>query len=180
MKTQGRGFVADERGANHPRRKNQLYDIQLYGVLHEDHEKIRDLFLRIEKSDSSQVDTRQELFTKLEGELQIHMEAEERFFYTALEQHDGARPRVLESYEEHQVAKSVIGAFTSLAVDDERWPAKLKVLRQLFLQHIDAEEHELFHLGQELLSSQQLQVIVTRVQEFKREPRKNAGKLEAS
>jgi hemerythrin-like domain-containing protein len=145
---------------------------ELFDTLREDHEKIRELFKSIEKSSSTQIDLRKELFTRLEEALLAHMEAEERFFYTALEPHDEARPMVLESFEEHQVARIVIGTFNSLAVDDERWPAKVKVLSQLFRRHVDEEEHELFEVAKKVLGKDQFRGIVAKVQELKREPKK--------
>jgi hemerythrin-like domain-containing protein len=145
---------------------------ELFELLRRDHEKFRELFRKIEKSSSKQVAARQEFFTQLEQDLRAHMEAEERFFYTALEQHDESRPKVLESFEEHQVARMLIGAFNSLAVDDERWPAKFKVLSGLLKRHLDEEEQYLFTLAQKVLSREQFPGIVAKVRELRRELRK--------
>lgn len=150
---------------------------ELFEMLRRDHETVRELFKRIEKSTSAQVALRQELFTELEHELLLHMEAEERFFYTALEQHDAARAGALVSYEEHQVAKSIIGAFNGLAVDDERWPAKLRVLSQQVRRHVDEEEHELFRAAKKVLGHDQFLGIAAKVQELRRE---RGGGREAS
>jgi hemerythrin-like domain-containing protein len=98
-----------------------------------------------------------------------HLEAEERFFYTALEPHDRARHLVLVGFEDHQVARIVIGNFNSLAVDDERWPAKLKVLSELTRRHVDEEEHELFDVAKKVLRDDQFLGITARIQEHKRE-----------
>jgi hemerythrin-like domain-containing protein len=142
---------------------------ELFDLLREDHEKARELFKGIEKSSSTQVELRKELFTRLEQELLSHMEAEERFFYTALEPHDRARHLVLVGFEDHQVARIVIGNFNSLAVDDERWPAKLKVLSELTRRHVDEEEHELFDVAKKVLRDDQFLGITARIQEHKRE-----------
>ena len=163
MKTHGK---QEESGAG--KGKTELFEL-----LRQDHERVRELFKRIEKSSSTQVEMRKELFVRLEQELLIHMEAEERFFYTALEQYDVVRAKVLESFEEHLVARLVIGAFNSLAVDDERWPAKLKVLSQLIRTHVAEEEHELFKMAKKVLDNGQFLGIVTKIQELRHEP-KNA------
>ena len=76
---------------------------------------------------------------------------------------------MLECFEEHLVTRSVIGTFNSLAVDDERWPAKLKVLSRLFRHHVEEVEHELFKLAHKLLENDRCLEILGRVQEFKRE-----------
>jgi hemerythrin superfamily protein len=168
MKTHDNDAHLEEPGTGGTQGKTALFDF-----LREDHEELWNLFKKLAKSSSKEVGTRQELFTQLERRLLNHMEAEERFFYTALEQVDESRPRVLESYEEHLVARTVIGAFSSLAVDDERWPAKLKVLSRLFRQHADEEEHELFPLAKKVLNRDQFQGIVIKVQGLRRDSRQN-------
>ena len=145
---------------------------ELFELLRQDHQEFKELFKQIEKSGHSQVKLRQELFSQLEGALLLHMEAEERFFYTALEQQDESRPLALESFEEHLVARTLIGSFNSLAVDDERWPAKMKVLGRLMRQHAEQEEHEMFKLAKKVLNNDQFKAIVAKVQELKYDPKK--------
>jgi hemerythrin-like domain-containing protein len=147
-------------------------ELELFDLLRRDHDSARDLFNRIEKTSNKEIETRQELFTQLEQQLLIHMEAEERFLYTALERYDESRPKALEGYEEHLVARTIIGAFISLAVDDERWAAKLKVLRELVRHHMDEEEHDLFKVAKTVLGKEQIQGITAKVQDLKREAKK--------
>jgi hemerythrin-like domain-containing protein len=166
MKTHGNNVHDEDTGRSHG--KAELFDL-----LRRDHEELRDLFKKIAKSGNDEVDIRKELFTQLERGLLNHMEAEERFFYTALEQVEESRLRVLESYEEHQLAKTIIGSFTSLAVDDERWPAKIRLLSRLFRQHVDEEEHDLFKLAKKVLSRDQFHGIATKVQELRHDSRQS-------
>jgi len=72
------------------------------------------------------------------------------------------------------VAKSMIGAFNGLAVDDERWPAKLRVLSQLVRRHEDEEEQELFKVAAKVLGNDQFLGIAAKVQDLRRE--RNARK----
>jgi hemerythrin-like domain-containing protein len=164
MKTHGTELEPQERAAGRSK------GTELFDLLLQDHEILRELFKKIEKSSSSEAETRKKLFTELERELLAHMEAEERFIYTALEQHDASRFQALEAFEEHQVARMVVGSFNSLAADDERWPAKLKVLSRLVRRHQDEEEHELFKTAKKVLNKDQLMGIAAKVQELGREP----------
>ena len=141
-------------------------------LLKQDHEKTRYLFDRIEKTGRKATANLQKLFTELQDELEIHMEGEERFFYSALEQHDEAREKVLESYEEHQVAKTLLGTFTSLAVDDERWGAKLQVLNEIIEHHLQEEEKEVFKLAKKALDRNQMIEMAVQFMRHKREGRK--------
>lgn len=141
-------------------------------LLKQDHEKVRYLFDRIGKSGRKETSTLQKLFTELKDELEIHMEGEERFFYSALEQHEEAREKVLQAYEEHQVAKTLLGTFTSLAVDDERWRAKLQVLDEIVEHHLKEEESEVFKLARRDLERNQMLEMAIMFMRHKREGRK--------
>jgi hypothetical protein len=60
-------------------------EMTVFEVLKEDHEKARYLFGKIEKSGRKEVAALQKLFAQLQEELEVHMEGEERFLYSALE-----------------------------------------------------------------------------------------------
>jgi hemerythrin-like domain-containing protein len=144
----------------------------LFALLHQEHQRTRELLDRLGASAPTEVGTRQALFKQLEQDLLTHMEAEERFLYSELEQREAARPRTLEAFEEHLAARNVLGTFTSLAVDDERWGPKLRVLDGLLRQHMDAEEDELFVMARELLRPELLEEIEARVWRQKEEAAK--------
>ena len=150
----------------------QLEGRTIIDLIKQDHEKTRSQFEKIMSSGKKEVSGRQKLFTQLEEELQVHMEGEERFFYPALEQHEEARDKTLEAYEEHQVAKTMLGTFKSLAVDDERWRAKLNVLHEVVEHHLQEEEKEIFKLARKALDKNQMQEMAVQFQRHKREGRK--------
>lgn len=147
-------------------------ELTIFDVLKQDHEKARYLFDKAEKSGKKQIAALQKLFTQLEEELMLHMEGEERFFYSALEKNEEIRDMVLRSYEEHQVAKTLIGTFTSLAVDDERWAAKMQVLSEIVEHHMQEEEREVFKLARKALGKEQQHEIAMMFQRSKREGRR--------
>lgn len=147
-------------------------EMTIFEVLKQDHEKARYLFDKIGKSGRKDVSSLQKLFAQLEEELDIHMEGEERFVYTALEQSDEIRDLVLQAFEEHQVAKTLLGTFKNLAVDDERWMAKINVLQEIVEHHMQEEEHEMFKMGRKFLNKDQMHEIALQFQRSKREGRK--------
>jgi len=158
---------AGEKGAVHGKMEMNIFDL-----LKQDHEKVRYLFDRIEKSGKKDLSALQKLFSQIEDELAVHMEGEERFFYTALERNEEAREKVLEAFEEHQVAKTLLGTFTSLAVDDQRWKAKMSVLHENVEHHMQEEEREMFKMARKVLDKNQVQEIAVQFQQHKREGRK--------
>lgn len=147
-------------------------EMTIFDVLKQDHEKARYLFDKAEKAGKKEISTLQKLFSQLEEELELHMEAEERFFYSALEQDQEMRDKVLQAFEEHQVAKTMLGTFQALAVDDERWVAKMKVLGEIVEHHMQEEEREVFKMARKALGKEQQHEIAMAFQRSKREGRK--------
>lgn len=147
-------------------------ELTIFDVLKQDHEKARYLFDKAGKAGKKEIATLQKLFAQLEEELMVHMEGEERFFYSVLEQNDEIRDKVLQAFEEHQVAKTLIGTFKALAVDDERWTAKLQVLNEVVEHHMQEEEREVFKLARKALGKEQQHDIALQFQRNKREGRK--------
>jgi iron-sulfur cluster repair protein YtfE (RIC family) len=150
----------------------QLEGRNIIDLIKQDHEMTRALFEKVQNSGKREVAARQKLFTQLEEDLQVHMEGEERFLYPALEQHEEARDKVLESYEEHQLSKTMLGSFKSLAVDDERWKAKLSVLHEVVEHHMKEEEREVFKLARKALDKHQMEQIALQFLQHKREGKK--------
>ena len=130
-------------------------EIDLIELLQKDHGLLIARFRKIEKSSKKEI----RLFAQVEKDLKTHMEGEERFFYTLLEQHQQARQRVLESYEEHYISKLIFSTFNSQALDEERWAAKIKVLVEFLEHHMKEEEKQLFPLAPNLLKKEELQRI---------------------
>lgn len=147
-------------------------EMTIFEVLKQDHEKARYLFDKAQKTGKKEISSLQKLFSQLEEELELHMEGEERFFYSALEQNEETRDYALKAFEEHQVAKSMLGTFQALAVDDERWIAKMKVLGEIVEHHMKEEEQEIFKLAGKVLGKEQQHEIAMAFQRSRREGRK--------
>ena len=113
-------------------------------LLEEDHKKVKKLMGEIEPTTERGVKTREELFTKLRGELEVHEAIEEEIFYPALKEHPKAKDLVLEAYEEHNVVDMVMGEIEDVAYDDETWGAKFTVLKENLEHHIEEEESDMW------------------------------------
>lgn len=145
----------------------KLIGLSLFELLTQDHDRVMLLFSRLENEDKHDINVALKLFTQIEEELKVHLEGEERFFYTALESHEEVTEKILQSYEEHLIIKTIMGAFNSLALDDQRWRAKLKVLKELVEIHIKQEE-ELLAAARALLDKDQVREITEQFCELKK------------
>lgn len=144
----------------------------LFALLKEDHKKVKSLFAKIEKNGDDD-GAMQETFAQIQHELEVHMQGEEQFIYPAVQEEvegdEEDKEKVLEAYEEHHVAKGVLAEIIDLPEDDERWKAKVKVLKEIVEHHIEEEEEELFKVIRQALDKQRLQQIENQMRELKEE-----------
>lgn len=62
-----------------------------FTLLKADHDKVGKLLERIDETTERDVKTREELFTQVKSELDLHAQIEETIFYPALEEADATR-----------------------------------------------------------------------------------------
>ena len=147
-------------------RKTGSQASKLFKLLKDDHARVLDLFEQVEENGSDAAQA-QELFDRIQKELQVHMTGEEKFFYPALEQDEEARDQVLEAYEEHNVVKTVLKQFGRQSAGGERWMAKVKVLKELVMHHVKEEEREMFKTARGALDVEQSEDILQRIEQAK-------------
>jgi hemerythrin superfamily protein len=124
-------------------------------LLKKDHDAVKKLFARFEKSPSKA------LADRIVRELSIHSAIEEQLFYPAVrqaadqEELEEADEQVLEALEEHHVAKWLLAEIDKMDEDDERFEAKCMVLFESVRHHIKEEEGPLFRFVRRLLPKAQ-------------------------
>jgi hemerythrin-like domain-containing protein len=138
-------------------------------LLTDDHDKMRKLLDELETTTERGVKTREELFSKIKGELTIHEIIEEEIFYPALKEHPKAKDIVLEGYEEHHVVDTVMAELEDLPVDDESWGAKAKVMKENVEHHMEEEEGEMFQKARQVFDRDELEALGTRMERRKTE-----------
>ena len=111
-----------------------------------DHNRVRGLISRYKDADEAD-DTNEasQLADAIIRELNVHMVAEESVFYQAVKKRTNEiKDDVDEGYEEHHVAKVLIGEIQDLKPGSDPWVAKMTVLIESVEHHVDEEEDELF------------------------------------
>ena len=138
-------------------------------LLKEDHDKVRKILEDLDSTTERGVKTREELFTKVKRELEVHESVEEEIFYPALKEHPKAKDLVLEAYEEHHVVDMVMAEIAGLPFDDETWGAKCTVMKENVEHHIEEEEGEMFKQARQVFSKEELGDLGARMQARKEE-----------
>jgi hemerythrin-like domain-containing protein len=133
-------------------------------LLKEDHDKVKKILEDLDSTTERGVKTREELFTKIKRELEVHESIEEEIFYPALKEHPKAKDLVLEAYEEHHVVDMVMAEIADVPFDDEKWGAKCTVMKENVEHHIEEEEGEMFKQALQVFSKEELEELGVRMQ----------------
>jgi iron-sulfur cluster repair protein YtfE (RIC family) len=110
-----------------------------FTLLKDDHEKVAGILEKIDETTERATKGREELFTQLKSELDIHTRIEEEILYPTLEEYEETRAISLEAYEEHAVVKQLLEELSSQPKDDEQWTAKFTVLKENIEHHVEEE-----------------------------------------
>lgn len=147
-----------------------------FKLLKSDHEKVAGILEKLEGTTERALKTREELFTQLKTELDIHAGIEERIFYPVLEKAEESRDITLEAFEEHRLVKQLLGELEAEAKDDEKWTAKFTVLKEQIEHHVEEEEGEMFKKARKVLSEEEIKELGARMEKAKGEQKAAAAR----
>ena len=140
-------------------------------LLEADHARVKALFSDAEKLSDRAHAARAKLFEKIDRELTVHTQIEEKIFYPAFKaktkNNSDERDEVLEAYEEHAAAKALIAKLARLEPSDETYKAKLQVLSEMISHHVKEEENEMFPEARRLLGGDELVELGEQLQAMK-------------
>jgi hemerythrin superfamily protein len=145
-------------------------------LLTEQHDEVEDLISQLEDSDDA--DEKEDLFRTLADKIAAHSAMEEKIFYPSVMGAETAE-LLLEATEEHLSVKRVLADMLEMDGDDDRFDAKLTVLKEHIRHHArDEEEGKLFPILRRQLSEEQLAGLGNECLAFfemmlEREPRMN-------
>jgi iron-sulfur cluster repair protein YtfE (RIC family) len=136
-------------------------------LLKSDHEKVAGLMEKIDGTTERALKTREELFTQLKTELDIHAEIEEKIFYPVLEKADETHDITLEAFEEHRLVKQLLNELAAEPKDADTWTAKFTVLKEQVEHHVEEEEDDMFKKARKVLSKEEIEELGTRMEKAK-------------
>ena len=139
-----------------------------FTLLKADHKKVAGILEKIDETTERATKGREELFTQLKNELDVHTRIEEEILYPALEEYEETRAIALEAYEEHALVKQLLAELASAPKNDEEWTAKFTVLKENIEHHVEEEEGEMFKKARKVLSEDEIEELGDRLQEAKR------------
>ena len=119
-----------------------MEEMSAIDLLEEDHRQVEDLFDEYEKVED--VSEKEQLALKICMALQVHTRIEEEIFYPAARETIEKPELIDEAIVEHASAKQLISEIEDMEPGEELYDAKVKVLQEQVLHHVEEEEGELF------------------------------------
>jgi hemerythrin-like domain-containing protein len=138
-------------------------------LLKEDHDKVKKMLEELDSTTERGVKTREELFTKVKQELQVHESIEEEILYPALKDHPKTKELALEAFEEHHVVNMVMAEIEGVPFEEETWGAKFTVMKENLEHHIEEEEGEMFKQAKQVFDNDELAQLGERMAARKQE-----------
>lgn len=132
-------------------------------LLAKDHAEVKKMLEELDDTTERAIKTREQVFTKLRTDLEVHEAIEEEIFYPALKDHPKTRDIAMEGYEEHHVVDTVMGEMLELEVSDETWTAKFTVMKENLEHHIEEEEQEMFAQARQVFDRDELDALGDRM-----------------
>ena len=115
-------------------------------LLKRQHEEVRDVLERIIAEDDAKESRL--LLGQLSSALRLHMLIEEKVVYPAAARafagDEDDEETILESYEEHAVARRCLEVLEGTTPSDRRFVVRAKIAMEILEKHIEEEENEMF------------------------------------
>jgi len=123
-------------------------------LLTQQHDEVEQLISELEDSDDGE--EKLELFQELADKVAAHSAIEEKLFYPSV-MTDDTEEQLLEATEEHLAVKRVLADLLAMEATDDRFDAKLSVLKEQIRHHSrDEEEGKLFPKVRTMFSKDEL------------------------
>ena len=138
-------------------------------LLKQDHKEVKDLLSEMSETTDRAAKKRAQLFETCRTALLAHSHAELETFYKPLLKEGDDPDALLEAEVEHQVVERLLDDISSTEPTDEKWLAKITVLKELIEHHVEEEESEIFKAARKAFDKSQLEEMGARFDALKKE-----------
>jgi hemerythrin-like domain-containing protein len=121
-------------------------------LLKHQHDEVKAVFKKLEDKEGHA----KTLVEKLANSLSAHMVIEQELFYPAILAVD--EDLVLESYEEHAVARFALKRLIKTNPSDQTFIARVTTLKELIEHHVEEEENDLFPKAEKALGDRSIEL----------------------
>lgn len=145
--------------------------------LNQDHERVEQIFAKLQESGAGARKTREKLCQQLIQELKAHTRFEERVFYPAVrESGDGAGQIVRHAIDEHRQVERMLLRLEKMDVTSTEFMELLGEIQESVQKHVREEEDEIFPLAEKSIEDQDAVEMAVRHDKMVRDFRQHASR----
>lgn len=126
----------------------------IFESLRQDHDLHRELLDKLVET-SGDTEDRKRLYLRLKHELEIHADAEERYFYKPLIDSDKTQDQARHGIAEHHEIDELLEKMDETDYSSPAWLGYAKELKAQMEHHYKDEEHEFFQMAGKVFHAQQ-------------------------
>ncbi len=138
-------------------------------------DQANELFVQLLETSNDAVELRERLFSDLRQELELLASLQEEHLFPVLEQNPEAADLVRGARDDHQQTRALLNELGTTPKDSDEFLAKMAELRTVFQQHIRNDKNELLPVVLKVLSEEEVEAVVEKVEEEVAETRQAAA-----
>ncbi|MFL4994748.1 MAG: phasin family protein [Microvirga sp.] len=138
-------------------------------------DQANELFAQILDTSHEAVEFREQLLAALSQELELLASLQEQHLFPVLEQNPETADLVRGARDDHQQTRALLNELAATPKDSDAFLAKVAELRQVFQQHIRNDKNELLPVVLKVLSEEEVEAVVEKVEEEVAETRQAAS-----
>ncbi len=132
----------------------------IYTILKQEHREVKKGLNNILKK-------KIENFEKISKQLMMHMEGEEELIYPAMIDFPTLKEMIIEAKEEHKHARMINEDLLKMAMEEEEFMPKLKVMKEMVEHHIEEDEDKIFTKAKKVISKEMEKDMAQSYEDFK-------------
>ena len=140
-------------------------------------DQANELLAQILDTSNEAVELREQLLAALSQELELLASLQEQHLFPVLEQNPETADLVRGARDDHQQTKALLNELAATPKDSDAFLAKVAELRKVFQQHIRNDKNELLPVVLKVLSEEEVEAVVEKVEEEVAETRQAASEL---
>jgi iron-sulfur cluster repair protein YtfE (RIC family) len=121
--------------------------MDVYQILMQDHQLIQQIFSEIEQTGDGEVERREQLFERLQKELEDHAVVEEEIFYPEIGTYPETLELVADAFDDHAEFGAILQEIFEMRTNRDDWLERITEPRILVEQHMHKEEEKIFQLA---------------------------------
>jgi hypothetical protein len=128
-------------------------------------DRANELFAQLLDTPDLAAESREQLFSALRQELELLASLQEQHLFPVLEKHPETADLVRDARNDSQHTRTLLDELETMPKDSDAFIAKVADLRRVFQQHIRNDKNELLPVVLKVLSEEEVEAVVEKVEE---------------